>query len=176
MTYREWRSMFRIDRDVDIPHLSVTVMCPWALIRLFWYFCPKEFKAWPNQLETGIVLGWRWPWKKTFREKKWMRYHPMPAAVYSAMDLVYLGQATPGMDPEDRMYVGRTIKKLTAVGVPCGHNYYLPSCPGCAQKALYFATRQERVIQTLTSQVKTLGGKPVSSETLALEDGDADTD
>ncbi len=175
-TWREWRSLYRIDREVDIPHLAVTVMCPWAFARILWYHCPKDFKAWPNQYETSLVLGWRWPWRKAFREKKWAKYHPMPAAVYSAMDLIYLYRATPNMHPDDQMHVGRTVKKIAAAGIVCGHNYYLPSCPGCAKKALYFATRQERVVQALTQQVKELGGKPVSFETPALEGGDADTD
>ena len=172
-TWRQYRSLFRIDREVDGPRFSVTVMCPYAFARVLWHFCPRDFKAWPNQYETSLVLGWRWPWRKAFREKKWAKFEPMPAAAYSAMDLVYLGRATPNMSHEDRLFVCRTVKQIADNGgAPCGHNYYLPSCPGCARKALYFATRQERVVQALTHQVKALGGKPVSFETLKLGDGD----
>ncbi len=170
-----FRSQFRFEKSVDIPHLRVSCACPWLGVHALWYFCPNEYKAWPGQYETGIAVVWRLPWRKKLHHKEWMKYHPMPPAVYSAMDLVYLGRATPGMDPNDQMFVGQTVKKLVAQGSLCGHTYFIASCPGCARKALYFATHQTREIKALTQQVKELGGKPVSFEAKKLEGGNANT-
>src|SRR5277367_4468710 len=95
MTRREWLSLWRFDRDVDIPHLSVVCMCPYGFVRVLWYSTSKEFKAWPATWDTGIVLGWRWPWKKAFKEKSWLRSQPMPLAICGGpIDMVYLIRAT----------------------------------------------------------------------------------
>ena len=101
MRFSEWRSLWRFDREIDVPHASVVVMCPYAFARILWYSTSKEFKAWPATWDTGIVLGWRWPWRKEFREKAWIRRDEMPLAMYSAMDQTYLARATKdfGLEP-----------------------------------------------------------------------------
>jgi hypothetical protein len=145
MRWSEWRSLWRIDRDVDIPHLSVVVMCPYGFVRVLWYHCPKEFKAWPNQYETGVVLGWRWPWQKTFREKKWIAYRDnIPLAIYGAMDQIYVVRAAKelGWNPEEMrglpspQYIAPAVRGIILSQPPCPHKYWIADCPNCARKAL----------------------------------------
>ena len=90
MKWSEWKSLWRFDRTVNIPHLSATLMCPWAFARLMWYFNRREFEAWPSEYETSLVLGWRWPFTKKFREKKWATVERLPMAIYGPSDLSYL--------------------------------------------------------------------------------------
>lgn len=145
MTFKEWRSLFRFDRTVDIPHLSVTVMCPYAFVRVLWYFNRREFQAWPSEYETSLVLGWRWPFTKNFKEKKWARYQQMPMALYGGpMDQIYLVRACHELgigseSMEDGRYIGPTVRAVLQVEPKCQHTYWVASCPQCARKALRLA-------------------------------------
>lgn len=148
MTWREWRNLFRFEKIVDVPHLSVYCMCPYGFVRILWYFCPKDFKAWPSQYETGIVLGWRWPWREKFKERKWVRIQEMPLAVYWAMDEAYLARVAVefAVDPKSPPEaftpgVGKlvTIRKIVQAEPRCPHNYWIASCENCARKALLLA-------------------------------------
>jgi len=148
--------LWRIERDVKIPHLAVTVVTPWAVVRVFWYFCDAAFKAWPNRYETGLVVGWRWPWRRVFKERKWTVFHSMPMAIYGApMDEIYSIRAVRelGWDTDNafestvRMFdvrcLGPTVKdaKQLTVASECEHNYWIASCPDCARRALSLAVQ-----------------------------------
>ncbi len=156
MNWREWKSLWRFDRQVDIPHLSIAVMTPYAFVRALWYSTSKEFKAWPNAWETGVVLGWRWPWRNEFREKHWIRRDLMPLAVYGGpMDEIYLARATKELllvddnFPIERVtftaadspirHIGPTVNALLRLGPRCSHNLWIADCPNCARKALRMA-------------------------------------
>jgi hypothetical protein len=167
MTFKEWRSLWRFDRTVDVPHLSAVLMCPWLFVRLLWFFNRCEFQAWPSEYETSLVIGWRWPFTKKFKEKKWAKLEKMPLAIYGGpMDEVYLIRATRELSlieenysverkghflaehPEIR-HIGATVKDLLNLTPSCDHNFWLASCPQCARKALRLAihlkTRYEPV-------------------------------
>lgn len=153
MTWKEWRKFWRVERQVDIPHLSVVVMTPYAFARVLWYFCPKEFKAWPSQYETGIVIGWRWPFTKKFKEKKWAVLEDMPLAIYGAMDQTYVLRAANelGWDVEEfqkapsrldeRQYIAATVRGIIQAQPRCEHKHWIANCPNCARKALDAAIR-----------------------------------
>jgi hypothetical protein len=153
MKRREWLSLWRFDREIDVPHASVVVMCPWAFVRFLWYSTSKEFKAWPCTWDTGIVIGWRWPWWEKFKEKAWLRKDEMPLAIYGGpMDEIYLARAVHdlGWDTENalestvRMF---DVKQISATvhqanhltTMPKCHNYWTASCPNCARRALTLA-------------------------------------
>jgi hypothetical protein len=152
MKWKEWRSLWLVERTVNIPHLSVTVMTPWAFVRLLWYFNRREFQAWPSEYETSLVIGWRWPFAKKFREKKWAIVKAMPMAIYGApMDEVYLIRATRDLlfvdqdcnlrftDHSEVRHIGPTVKVLLGQGPKCDHLYWIATCPQCARKALRLA-------------------------------------
>lgn len=155
MTWKEWRSLWRTERQVDIPHLSIVVMTPYGFVRVLWHFCPKEFKAWPSQYETGIVLGWRWPFTKKFREKKWMRYQEMPLALYGAMDAAYLMRAGKELgilsaakeDQDSIQYLCPSIRSVKLREPKCEHPYWIASCPDCARKTLLALVRMKAMYQ-----------------------------
>lgn len=157
MNWNEWRSLWRFDVEADIPHLSVTVMTPYCFARVLWYATSKEFKAWPNTYDTGIVLGWRWPWRPRFKEWARLRKHEMPLAIYGGpMDQVYLTRAieelrffddgkipllTPGtlkQFPELR-HISATVQLILRQGPLCQHPYWVADCQNCAKKALRLA-------------------------------------
>jgi hypothetical protein len=153
VTFREWRSLWRIDRDVKIPHLSVTVMTPWAFARALWYFNRREFQAWPSEYETSLVIGWRWPFAKKFREKKWgVKPKALPLAVYGApMDEVYLARVCKDLHIETQgrltdnpivLHIGPTVKQMLQYAPDCAHDrisYWTADCPECARAALRLA-------------------------------------
>lgn len=154
MNWREWKSLWRFDRQVDIPHLSIAVMTPYAFVRVLWYFNRREFQAWPSEYETSLVLGWRWPFTKTFKEKAWRKIEKMPLAVYGGpMDEIYLLRATKELLLVDEQYpltredktrhdirhIGPTVNILLKLGPPCQHPYWVATCPQCARKALRLA-------------------------------------
>lgn len=147
MRFAEWKSLWRINRRIDVPHAAVAVMTPYCFVRALWYYSDQQLKAWPSQYETGVVLGWRWPWKKTFREKKWMRHHPMPMALYAAGDLVYMAriagelgiQVPTSQSIESIRYVGPTVREILNRQPKCGHNYWTADCRQCARKAFLYA-------------------------------------
>ena len=142
MTWSEWRSMFRFDRTVDIPHLSVTVMCPYVFVRGLWYFNRREFQAYPSEYETSLVIGWRWPFARVFREKKWAIYEKMPLALYGAMDAIYMVRADRELGSGsmiNALYIAPTVRELLQVKRGCAHNYWIANCPECARKALSLA-------------------------------------
>lgn len=156
MTFREWRNLFRFDRTIDIPHLSAALMCPWAFARLCWYFNRREFQAWPSEYETSLVLGWRWPFAKKFKEKKWATVEKMPLAIYGGpMDEVYLARATKELlliddnFPIERVtftaansdirHIAPTVNVLLRLGPLCNHLYWVANCEQCARKALRLA-------------------------------------
>lgn len=154
MKWSEWKSLWRFDRIVDIPHLSVTIMTPWAFARLLWYFNHREFQAWPSEYETSLVLGWRWPFAKKFREKKWSKVQPMPLAIYSGpMDEVYLeravrelGWGTPSTLEStvlDVRHISATVRQARQLRTTsfCRHDYWIASCPNCARRALTLAVQ-----------------------------------
>jgi hypothetical protein len=144
---RKWKSLWRLDRDIQVPHASVVVMCPYGFVRVLWHYCPKEFKAWPSTYETGVVLGWRWPFHKKFKERKWMKSQFMALPLYGPMDMVYLvrtakylGFEVPrGSNMEATRYVGPTIREIVQLEPRCAHNYWIASCEQCAKKALVHA-------------------------------------
>lgn len=152
MKWTEWKSLWRFDKQVNIPHLSIIAMSPYGFVRMLWYSTSKEFKAWPNVWETGVVIGWRWPWTQKFKEKAWLYKDEMPLALYSAMDQVYAIRATKhfAMDPDASVFkpdiffatkAAFTIKE-TIESMPCLHDrlgqprYWIASCETCARKAL----------------------------------------
>ena len=147
MTFKEWRSLFRFDRTVDIPHLSVVCMCPYIFVRILWYFNRREFQAWPSEYETSLVLGWRWPFTKKFREKAWTKLEKMPLALYGPMDIMYLARAFKEFGEESpftpELYFAKkgslTIKAVIDKWPKCDHNYWVASCQNCARKALLYA-------------------------------------
>lgn len=153
MTFKEWRSLWRFDRTVNIPHLSATLMCPWAFARVLWYHNRREFQAWPSEYETSLALGWRWPFTKTFKEKKWAKIEPMPLALYGAMDEIYTVRAVRELkwDGEDALqsmvrmydvrYIAPTIRAVLQAEPKCAHNYWIANCPDCARKALSLAVQ-----------------------------------
>jgi hypothetical protein len=150
MTWREWRRMFRFERTVKIPHLSITCMCPYAFVRVAWYYNERKFEAWPSRWATGVVLGWRWPWWKTFREKQWVRYDEMPLALYGAMDQAYTARATKELGWGDEAadnpyacgqyspYIAATIREIRRRR-PCIHPYWIANCLDCGRAALSLA-------------------------------------
>lgn len=152
MTFPDWKKLWRIERAIDIPHLAVAVLTPWIFVRVLWYHCTREFKAWPSQYETGVVIGWRWPFAKTFRERTWIQKQDMPLALYGAMDEAYVARATDelgwGKEASDdprafrkfSPYMAATVRELKSFPRPCGHNYWLADCPSCARAALTLAT------------------------------------
>jgi hypothetical protein len=156
MRWNEWKLLWRFDKIVDIPSLQVTVMTPWAFARILWYCNRREFQAWPSEYETSLVLGWRWPFAKKFREKKWAKIQPMPLAIYGGpMDEVYLARATKELllvdasFPIERVtftaansdirHIGPTVNVLLHQGPLCAHPFWIASCPQCARKALRLA-------------------------------------
>ena len=154
MKWKEWRSLWRVERTVNIPHLSVTVMTPWAFVRALWYFNQREFQAWPSEYETSLVIGWRWPFAKKFREKKWAtKPKALPMAVYGApMDEIYLVRVCRELhivDPtvllvdDPRVaHIGPTVKALLQHEPKCNHDripYWKADCPECARAALRLA-------------------------------------
>lgn len=151
MTFAQWKALWRIERSIDIPHLAVALMCPWLFVRVLWYFCPREFKAWPSQYETGVVIGWRWPFAKTFREKSWVAKEDMPLVLYGAMDEAYVARATKELGWGDEAasdprafrkfspYLAATIRELKNFPRTCGHNYWIADCPSCARSTLTLA-------------------------------------
>ena len=153
MTFHSWLHLWRIDRDVNIPHLSVTVMTPWAYVRLLWHYNRRPFQAWPSEYETSLVLGWRWPFTKTFREKRWAaRTEPAPMAVYGApMDEIYLARVCNDLhikikgklvdNPEIR-HISPTVKQVLQFAPDCAHDtisYWKADCSECARAALRLA-------------------------------------
>jgi len=90
------------------------------------------------------AFGWRWPWHKTFREKNWLRYEPMPLAIYGPMDMVYLTRAANELQMQNPIfgtmsYIGPTIRAIIQSKPACGHNYWIASCQHCARAALLLA-------------------------------------
>jgi hypothetical protein len=153
VTFHSWLHLWRIDRDVQIPHLSVNVMTPWAFARLLWFYNRRPFQAWPSEYETSLVLGWRWPFTKTFREKRWAaRTEPAPMAVYGApMDEIYLVRVcrelhieTQGKltDNSSILHIGPTVKQMLQYAHDCAHDSipcWKADCPECARAALRLA-------------------------------------
>jgi hypothetical protein len=152
MKWKEWRSLWRVERTVNIPHLSVTVMTPWAFVRLLWYFNRREFQAWPSEYETSLVIGWRWPFAKKFREKKWAIVKAMPMAIYGApMDEVYLARVCKDLHIETQgkltdnpgvLHIGPTVKQMLQYAPDCAHDrisYWKADCQECARAALRLA-------------------------------------
>ena len=152
MTFHSWLHLWRIDRDVKIPHISIMVMTPWAFSRLLWFYNRRPFQAWPSEYETSLALGWRWPFTKTFREHKWVSTQAMPMAVYGApMDRVYLIRVCNDLhieikgklvdNPEIR-HISPTVKQVLQSAPDCAHDripYWKADCPECARKALRMA-------------------------------------
>ena len=160
MTFKEWRSLWRFDRTVDIPHLSATLMCPWAFARVLWYYNRREFQAWPSEYETSFILGWRWPFTKTFREKKWAKIEPMPLAIYGGpMDEIYLDRVAHEIhmhpqDDSDRaniLQVGVTVRRLREMAPFCEHKFWTADCRDCVRKALRMAVRLTSTYQPVRS-------------------------
>lgn len=165
MTLREWRSLWRFDHQVNIPELSITMMCPYLFVRLMWYTTSKEFRGWPNTLDSGVVIGWRWPFTKKFKEKSWLKKQKMAIVIYPAMDAIYTARvAVEGLcwDEENlglkKHEVGReivrepatiarlaqiaaTFRKMRDVQSPCGHAYWSADCPDCARRSFNFAVQ-----------------------------------
>lgn len=151
MTWTEWKSLFRFDKAIDIPHMSIVAMTPYLFVRLLWWSTSKEHHAWPNEYDTGIVLGWRWPWTKHFKEKQWLRHHELPLALYGAMDQAYTVRAAKELgwvEDEGRIskahqaemvYIAPTIRSIFALDPRCSHKYWIANCPNCARKALSLA-------------------------------------
>lgn len=157
MNWTQWRSLWRFDVEADIPHLSVTVMTPYCFARVLWYATSKEFKAWPNTYDTGIVLGWRWPWRPRFKEWARLRKHEMPLAIYGGpMDEVYLiraikelrlldrDQEIPSINPLIKQFpefrqIPATVNSIIHLAPRCAHNYWVADCQNCAAKALRLA-------------------------------------
>lgn len=156
MKWSEWKSLWRFDKTVDIPHLSITVMCPYGFVRVLWYFNRREFQAWPSEYETSLVLGWRWPFAKEFKERAWRKLEKMPLAVYGGpMDEIYLARAVRelGWDTDNALestvrmfdvkHIGPTIRAANQLTIApkCEHPYWLASCPNCARRALTLAVQ-----------------------------------
>lgn len=166
MTLREWRSLWRFDHQVNIPELSITMMCPYLFVRLMWYTTSKEFRGWPNTLDSGVVIGWRWPFTRQFHEKSWAwQRKAMPIVIYPAMDAVYtarvvveelkwdeeeIGLKSGAISGETRCkvetldqisQVAATFRKMRDVQSPCGHAYWSADCPDCARRAYNFAVQ-----------------------------------
>jgi hypothetical protein len=156
MTFKEWRDLWYVAHVCDIPHLSVIVQTPYAFVRVLWHYNRRPFPAWPSEYETGIVLGWRWPFTKKFREKKWAKSEPLPLAIYGGpMDEVYLARATKELllvdnsFPIERVtfmaansdirHIAPTVNVLLRLGPACNHPYWVASCQQCARKALRLA-------------------------------------
>ena len=153
MNWREWKSLWKFDRDVDIPHASVVCMTPYCFVRVLWHYNRRPFQAWPSQYETGVVLGWRWPFAEKFKERQWMKKYAgaeMPIAIYGGpMDEVYLARCVKELDwpmESDRptldaavRHIGPTVKDLLQMVPRCDHNFWLADCPHCARKALRMA-------------------------------------
>jgi hypothetical protein len=157
MTWKDWRELWHLDRDIKVPHASIIITTPYAFVRFLWHYNRRPFQAYPSQYETGLVLGWRWPFAKTFRERKWLKFVDMPIAVYGGpMDEIYLVRAmkelllldakalvkmTPNFlseHPELR-HIGPTVNVLLHLGPQCDHNFWVATCPQCARKALRLA-------------------------------------
>jgi hypothetical protein len=156
MNWTEWKSLWRAERTVNIPHLSVVLMTPYVFVRFLWYFNRRPFQAWPSEYETSLVLGWRWPFTKKFREKKWATVERLPMAIYGGpMDEIYLARATKELllvdenFPIERVtftaansdirHIAPTVNVLLHLGPLCDHKFWIASCPQCARKALRLA-------------------------------------
>lgn len=148
MKFKEWRSLWRIDRDIDVPHASIVIMTPYGFVRVLWHYCRQEFKAWPSAYETGIVYGWRWPWQKQFTERKRIKSALMPMAVYWVMDEMYLARVAREFAPNPKHMplaftpgVGKLkpIRDIVQAQPHCPHNYWIATCENCARKALLAA-------------------------------------
>jgi hypothetical protein len=123
-----------------------------VFVQLFWYFNSKEFQAWPSQYETSLVLGWRWPFTKMFKEKKWTALtKQMPLAIYGPSDLIYLQRVAKELglpiptasNIEGTRYLGPTIREIIQREPKCQHNYWIASCQNCARKALVLAVEMK---------------------------------
>lgn len=150
------RTLWQCHARFNPPEADGVLMCPWAFVRFMWYTTSKEFRAWPTTLDSGIVIGWRWPWKKKFREAAWVRKDEMPLAVYGAMDQAYTTRVIDelGLEQEkakrsefiagDAAYIAPTVRKLLQQVPLCLHGYWTASCPECARKALTLAVQLTR--------------------------------
>lgn len=151
MTWKEWKSLWLFNRLIAPPAADVILSTPYGFVRLIWYHTKQDFKAWPNTLDSGIVIGWRWPFQKYFRERAlWKHQQPLPVAIYGApMDEIYLARCLqelgwpmecdkPMLDAAVR-HIGPTVKDLLQMVPRCDHNLWMASCPDCARKALRMA-------------------------------------
>jgi len=148
MTFKQWKeSLWRLDHDIRIPHLAVSLVTPWVFVRAMWHYNKRPFPAWPSVYETGVVVGWRWPFGKRFREHTWMtRPVPLPKAIYGApMDMVYLERVSGELAVdhwEPMPLTVQTLKAILALEPKCNHgtpDFWIADCPNCARKALRYA-------------------------------------
>lgn len=154
-----WKSLFRFERKINIPELDIVLACPYFFVRLMWVTTSKEFRAWPNTLDSGVVIGWRWPLKRRFAERQWLKKQQMPLAIYGLpMDTAYLARAAQAIgltldqvrDFELVRHIGITVKEILHAGSGCGHHYWIASCPNCARKALLQAVEMKKKYEPLT--------------------------
>jgi hypothetical protein len=148
MSWREYKKHFRLGGERRVPHAEFHWVTPYFFIRFLWYWTDQTFKAWPTFYQTGVVIGWRWPWWDSFKEKQWSRKDTAPLAIYPAMDLAYLARAAHEIKiplieiGSAGKYIGPVIRTLCTGCYPrCDHNYWIADCQDCARKALLYAIR-----------------------------------
>ncbi len=155
LTWSEWRKLWSFTRVIDAPAADITLMTPYGFVRFMWYTTSKEFKAWPTTLDSGVVIGWRWPFQNRFKEKSWLKSQVLPLALYGAMDYAYtvraameLGWSKDSNTVEELKevrrlmpYIAAAIREINKLDPQHGHNLWIPNCPDCARRALSLATR-----------------------------------
>lgn len=161
-SWREWRSLWHITKTVKVPAFDITVMTPYLFLRVMWYTTSIEFKAWPATLDSGMVLGWRWPFRKKFRERAWAwNKTALPLAIFGGpMDAIYLTRAANALyfNPEDATtenmrWIGPTVKDAISMPGSCTHAYWIENCSSCACRAMLLAITMKK---QLAGPVKTI--------------------
>lgn len=152
MRFKEWKSLWGFEREVEGKSFALTLTTPYAFVRVLWHYCPQTFKAWPNAEQTGYVYGWRWPWKKQFKETGKVQKHPLPVVAYKGpVDFIYLARMLKDIGVDARNEIGGIVRQAMTDIVnsknerddeDCAHNaFFIPSCEGCARKAARVAIR-----------------------------------
>ena len=153
MKWSEWCEQWRFERTVDGASFSLICSCPYAFVRVLWHYNRRPFQAWPSQHETGVVIGWRWPFARQFRERQWVEKRNMPLAVYGGpMDEVYLIRALDELEwpmEESRQYTQHPCSPhqphgqcaaIATWAAPCDHR--LLDCHVPAMRAPCAASRR----------------------------------
>lgn len=156
MTFSEWRKLFFIETKIRIPEFYLFLMCPYVGVGFLWYTAgKKEFEAWPNKRDTGLLFTWRWPFREQFKERVWYwQRAELPLALYGAMDQSYVERAmrelgwtknddgkrfNPYTGVKYTQYISAAVREMKKIEPKCAHNYWIANCPDCARRSMTLA-------------------------------------